>query len=125
MGPTPHRPSPLDLNPSLEAIMAETPTRRAYPTDLTDSQRPQLEPLLRPNAGPGRPTTLELREIVNALLYMKQTGCAWRLLPHDFPNWTSVCQFTAGSAPGVYDTASLTLEQGRQGASAGRSVYSS
>ena len=70
--------------------MAATPARRAYPTDLTDAQWRLLEPVLRPNAGPGRPTTLELREIVNALLYMKQTGCAWRLLPHDFPNWTSV-----------------------------------
>jgi putative transposase len=70
--------------------MVNPPTRRAYPTDLTDAQWRLLEPLLRPNAGPGRPTTLELREIVNALLYMKQTGCAWRLLPHDLPNWTSV-----------------------------------
>ena len=66
--------------------MVDTPTRRAYPTDLTDTQWHLLEPLFRPNAGPGRPTTLELREIVNALLYMKQTACAWRLLPHDFPN---------------------------------------
>jgi putative transposase len=33
---------------------------------------------------------LDLREILNALLYIKPTGCAWRLLPHDFPNWTSV-----------------------------------
>ena len=70
--------------------MVAPPARRPYPTDLTDAPWQQLEPLLRPNAGPGRPTTLELREIVNALLYMKQTGCAWRLLPHDFPNWTSV-----------------------------------
>jgi transposase len=48
--------------------MADPPIRRAYPTDLTNPQWHLLEPLLRPNAGPGRPTTLELREIVNALL---------------------------------------------------------
>jgi putative transposase len=81
--------------------MVNPPTRRAYPTDLTDAQWHLLEPLLRPNAGPGRPTTLELREIVNALLYMKQTGCAWRLLPHDLPNWyllTCSLAVRAGSA---------------------------
>ena len=66
--------------------MTPTLSRRRYPTDLTDAQWHLLEPLLTPNTGPGRPTTLDLREIVNALLYLKQAGCAWRLLPHDFPN---------------------------------------
>lgn len=70
--------------------MSVTPSRRRYPTDLTDAQWQLLEPLLPPNTGPGRPTTLDLREIVNALLYLQQAGCAWRLLPHDFPNWTTV-----------------------------------
>src|SRR5438067_9318331 len=70
--------------------MAATPHRRRYPTDLTDAEWRLLEALLPPNTGPGRPTTLDRRDMVNALLYMKQTGCAWRLLPHDFPNWTSV-----------------------------------
>src|SRR3954467_7777724 len=73
-----------------EALMTAMPSRRRYPTDLTDAQWQLLEPLLMPNTGPGRPTTLDLREIVNALLYLKQAGCAWRLLPHDFPNWTTV-----------------------------------
>lgn len=70
--------------------MEEQPRRRRYWTDLTDRQWNLLKPLLERRAGPGRPTELDLREIINALLYMKQTGCAWRLLPHDFPNWTSV-----------------------------------
>src|SRR6266446_6391596 len=69
----------------------ESPSgRRRYPTDLTDAQWQWLEPLLPPNCGVGRPTRVDLREIVNALLYLKQAGCAWRLLPHDFPNWTTV-----------------------------------
>jgi transposase len=61
--------------------------RRAYPSDLTDAQWALLEPLLRErdSAGPGRPPTVPLREIVNALLYIKQTGCPWRYLPHDLP----------------------------------------
>lgn len=64
--------------------------RAAYPSDLTDAQWRLLEPLLAREAGPGRPTTVELREIVNALLYIKQTGCAWRYLPHDLPPRSTV-----------------------------------
>lgn len=69
--------------------MGAPPSRR-YPTDLTDEQWALLEPWLRPNRGPGRPTTLDLREVVNALLYFTRTGCQWRLLPREFPPWTSV-----------------------------------
>jgi putative transposase len=92
--------------------MANPPNRRAYPTDLTDAQWHLLEPLLRPNAGPGRPTTLELREIVNALLYIKQTGCAWRLLPHDFPQWTSVrYYFDQWTLDGTWEALNTALRQ--------------
>ena len=60
-------------------------TRRAYPTDLTDKQWNLLEPLL-PGAKPGgRPREADLREVVNALLYLNRTGCQWEFLPHDFP----------------------------------------
>ncbi len=66
--------------------------RPAYPSDLTDGQWALLEPLLRERdtAGPGRPPTVPLREIVNALLYLKQTGCPWRYLPHDLPPRSTV-----------------------------------
>src|SRR5438067_1208653 len=66
--------------------------RAAYPSDLTAAQWALLEPLLREYApsGPGRPATVALREIVNALLYLKQTGCAWRYLPHDLPPRSTV-----------------------------------
>ena len=92
--------------------MAASPSRRAYPTDLTDAQWRLLEPLLRPNTGPGRPTTHDLREIVNALLYMKQTGCAWRLLPHDFPNWPSVrYYFDKWTLDGTWEAINTALRQ--------------
>jgi transposase len=65
-------------------------TRKAYPTDLTDAQWAVLEPQVQRPAGPGRPPTVALREVVNALLYQARTGCQWRLLPHDFPEWTAV-----------------------------------
>ena len=70
--------------------MAETGTRRRYPTDLTDDQWALIEPLLPGPAWTGRRRTLNLREVVNALLYLLRTGCQWRLLPHEFPNWNSV-----------------------------------
>jgi transposase len=70
--------------------MTARPRRRAYPTDLTDAQWALVEPLLNGRAWTGRPRTLDLREVVNALLYLLRTGCQWRLLPHEFPNPNSV-----------------------------------
>ena len=61
-----------------------------YPTDLTDEQWAVLEPLLQRADGPGRPTELDLRTVVNALLYKNRTGCQWRMLPSDFPPHSSV-----------------------------------
>ena len=67
--------------------MAGTAGRR-YRTDLTDEQWAILEPLFPERSGPGRPRELDLREVVNAILYLTRTGCQWRLLPKDFPNYT-------------------------------------
>jgi putative transposase len=64
--------------------------RLPYSTDLTDAQWQLIEPLL-PAAKPGgRPRTVDLREVVNAILYLLRTGCQWRLLPHDLPCWGTV-----------------------------------
>ena len=68
------------------------PARRIYPSDLTDAQWACLAPLL-PESNPdgwGRPRTASYREILNAILYVLRSGCAWRLLPHDFPHWKTV-----------------------------------
>jgi putative transposase len=70
--------------------------RKPYPTDVTDEQWAVLEPLLERPAGPGRPTSVDLREIINALLYQARTGCQWRMLPHDFPDWTAVRYYFDG-----------------------------
>lgn len=67
-----------------------TPTRRRYSTDLTDEQWELIRPLVVGERHMGRPTTIDLREVVNALLYLTRTGCQWRLLPTDFPNWNTV-----------------------------------
>lgn len=70
--------------------MNPSPPHQPYPTDLTDEQWTVIEPWVRRLAGPGAPTHLDLREVLNALRYLNRTGCAWRLLPHDFPNHRSV-----------------------------------
>lgn len=61
-----------------------------YPTDLTDEQWALVAPYLSPNRGRGRPTQLDLRAVLNALLYFTRTGCQWRLLPREYPPWESV-----------------------------------
>ncbi len=55
----------------------------SYSTDLTDAQWAMLEPLLQRTDGPGRPTELDLRTVVNALLYTNRTGCQWRMYAHN------------------------------------------
>jgi putative transposase len=61
-----------------------------YPTDLTDEQWQILrKPLPQPSRR-GAPRTVCRRAVVNAILYVLRGGCAWRLLPRDFPNWKTV-----------------------------------
>ena len=61
------------------------PHRQAYPSDLSDAEWKVLEPLLPKPKGFGRPRTVDLREILNAIFYVQRTGCQWEMLPHDFP----------------------------------------
>ena len=63
---------------------------RKYPSDLTDEQWPLIEPLLPPPSRVGRPRRICRRRIMNAILYVNRTGCQWRQLPSDFPNWKTV-----------------------------------
>jgi putative transposase len=64
--------------------------RRAYQTDLSDAEWSYIEPHLPTSAAPGRPRVHTLREIVDAIFYIVRSGCAWRLLPHDFPPWKTI-----------------------------------
>ncbi len=63
--------------------------KQSYDTDLTDAEWDYLSPLLPP-PGLGRPRQHDLRVILNAIRYVLRTGCQWRLLPKDFPPWSSV-----------------------------------
>src|SRR5215203_2992990 len=67
--------------------------RQAYQTDLSDAEWSCLEPHLPlPNAT-GRPKLHTTREILNAIFYIVRGGCAWRLLPNDFPPWKTVYHY--------------------------------
>jgi len=66
--------------------------RRAYPTDFSDQEWATLEPLVpQAIAYPNLQQPVHSRrENMNAIRYRTRTGCAWRLLPHDFPPWKTV-----------------------------------
>jgi len=67
--------------------------RRAYQSDLSDEEWEVLKPHLPVPQASGRPRLHPLREIVDAVFYVLRGGCAWRLLPHDFPPWKSVYHY--------------------------------
>ncbi len=70
--------------------------RKPYPTDLSAEQWQLLAPMLPPPFLVGRKRRVELREIINAMLYLKRAGCAWRLLPQEFPAWQTVYYYFRG-----------------------------
>ena len=65
-------------------------SKEQYPTDLAPEQFQLIEPDLRTQSKRGRPREWDLRVVMNAILYVLRSGCAWRLLPHDFPPWQTV-----------------------------------
>ena len=67
--------------------------RQPYPTDLSDREWALIQHLV-PAAKPGgRPEKYPKREILDAIFYILRSGCAWRLLPHDFPPWEIIYQY--------------------------------
>lgn len=64
-----------------------------YPTDLTDEEWALVAPHIRPAKRGGRPRTVNVREVMNAVLYLLGTGCQWRALPRDFPPRTTVFEY--------------------------------
>jgi putative transposase len=78
-------------------MAAEHEKRQAYPSDLTDAQWAILAPMIpasRPVEG-GRPRELEMREVLNTLLYLNRSGCQGEMLPHDVLPKSSVYDYFA------------------------------
>lgn len=64
-----------------------------YASDLTDREWAVIEPFLPPPRRIGRPRSPDLRQVVNAVLYMAATGCQWRMLPKDLPPHSTVQRY--------------------------------
>jgi putative transposase len=69
--------------------------QQRYASDLTDAEWALIEPWMPARKSLGRPRATDLRAVMNAILSMLRTGCRWRLLPKDFPPFTTV--------PGYFD----------------------
>lgn len=54
-----------------------------YQSDLTDEEWGEIEPLIPPAKRGGNKRTVDLREVVNSLMYVLSTGCQWRAIPKD------------------------------------------
>jgi putative transposase len=86
--------------------------RRAYQTDLSDAGWSYIEPHISTPKALGRPRVHTLHEILNAIFYMVRSGCAWRLLPHDFPPWKTVHHyFRTWRIDGTWERMHASLRQ--------------
>ena len=70
-----------------------TKSKQAYPTDLNDTQWSKIRPYLPAEAQTGRPREHGWRMILNSIFYILQSGCSWRMLPHDLPPWQTVYHY--------------------------------
>ncbi|MFD8983023.1 IS5 family transposase [Streptomyces sp. NPDC059564] len=94
--------------------------RRPYPSDLSDARWELIEPVLAARRLErrgraldfGRPPEHDLRDIMDAILYLDRTGVQWRCLPHDFPHWNTVYGYFAKCADeGVFAQLNSLLRQ--------------
>ena len=68
-------------------------TSTNYPSDLSDAQWNLIRDLLPVNKPLGRDLETSLRDVVNAIFYVNRSGCAWRMLPSDFPSKSTVFRY--------------------------------
>ena len=86
--------------------------RARYPADLTDRQWRRLAPHIPPAKPGGRPRSADVREVVNAILYVLRNGIVWRALPHDFPPWkTAYHYFRAWRQDGTWEAIHTALRE--------------
>jgi len=64
--------------------------KQTYPSELTDEQWQYIKDLIPPAKTGGRPRHLEMKAVVNAIMYVVIGGIQWRMLPTDYPKWQSV-----------------------------------
>ena len=64
-----------------------------YPSDLTNAEWALVAPLIHPAKRGGRPRTVDVREVLNAIFYVLWTGCQWKALPKDLPPRSTVWEY--------------------------------
>ena len=64
-----------------------------YASDMTDAEWALVAPLIRPAKRGGRPRTVDVREVLNAIFYVLRTGCQWTALPRDLPPRSTVWDY--------------------------------
>lgn len=64
-----------------------------YPSDITREQFEKVRQILESARKKTRPRKIDLYDILNALLYVVNTGCQWRALPKDYPKWKTVHKY--------------------------------
>jgi putative transposase len=64
-----------------------------YPSDLNDTEWQIIRRLLPGPKPGGRPRTTDPRSVINAIFYVLRSGCAWRMLPQDFPRFPTVYMY--------------------------------
>src|ERR1700712_703925 len=64
-----------------------------YPSDLTDAEWVLVRPFIRPAKRGGRPRSVDIREVLNAIFYVLSTGCQWNAIPSDLPPRSTVWDY--------------------------------
>jgi transposase len=78
--------------------------KKLYPSDLTREQFDKVLPMLYSVRKKTKPRTLDLHKVFNAVLYLLKTGCQWRALPKDYPDYRMVhYHFTIWRDSGILD----------------------
>jgi putative transposase len=81
----------------------QTIARKRYPSDLTEEQWTIVEPLLPPEKHGGRHRDVNMREVINTILYLNRSGCQWDMLPHDLvPKSTAYVYFARWRDDGTW-----------------------
>jgi transposase len=73
----------------------EAVARKPYPSDLSDEQWELIEVVIPAARSGGRPREVDMREVINAMLYINRSGCQWDMLPHDLPPKSTVYEYFA------------------------------
>ena len=92
--------------------LAHQPGETTQPPALLDVVWRRLEPLLPPPQRTGRPFAYDRRLVLEAIVYVMHSDCAWRTLPSQFPPWQTVyAQFAQWRSTGIWETIWAGREQ--------------